>query len=375
MMYVIFVKINNNITNSILFNPIEFLKGVGPLRADLLKKELGIFTFRDLLEHFPFRHIDRTHVQRIQDITPQTDYIQVAGKLTGVELVGEKRAKRLVAEISDTSGVLGLVWFQGISWAQKSLKTGREYIVFGRAGYFQGVPQITHPEMEELTHDKHNGKPYLEPVYSTTEKLKAKGLGGRQIAHLVSALFAMLKESDIPENLPEGIRNSLQLESRFRAFAHIHFPPDSHLYQQALDRLKFEEFFLAQVRMGLIRAQRHRYSKGVIFEKVGDLFNTFYKHHLPFALTGAQKRVLKEIRNDTAFGKQMNRLLQGDVGSGKTIVALLSVLLAIDNGYQGCLMAPTEILAQQHYNSISGLLKGMPVYVSLLTGSTKKRKK
>ncbi|MEJ7735779.1 MAG: ATP-dependent DNA helicase RecG [Chitinophagaceae bacterium] len=374
-MYVIFAKINIPIANSVLFNPIEYLKGVGPLRADLLKKELGIFTFRDLLEHFPFRHIDRTHIQQIAGITPQTEYVQVAGRIHSIELMGEKRGKRLVVEIGDSSGVLELVWFQGINWVQKALTVGKEYIVFGKAGFFQGMPQITHPEMEELTHGKQDGKPFLEPVYPTTEKLKAKGLGGRQIANLVHALFIMLQESDIPENLPGDIRSSLQLTSRFNAYTHIHFPPDSHLYEQALNRLKFEEFFLAQIRIGMIRAQRHRYSKGVVFEKVGDLFNIFYKHHLPFALTGAQKRVLKEIRKDTAFGKQMNRLLQGDVGSGKTVVALLSILLAIDNGYQGCLMAPTEILARQHFNNISELLTGLPLCVRLLTGSTKSKDK
>lgn len=271
----------------------------------------------------------------------------------------------------DASGSLELVWFQGVPWIQKSLSVGSVYLIYGRVSFYQGKPQVTHPEMELYSEEKSDGKIHLEPVYPSTEKLKARGLGGRQIAKLTRTLFTSLSEKDIPENLPDELRHSLKLVPRFRAFSDLHFPPTFEAWEQALQRLKFEEFFIAQLRMQLVKMQRHRYSKGVVFGQVGDLFNRFYEQYLPFQLTGAQKRVIKEIRKDMGTGKQMNRLLQGDVGSGKTIVALLVLLLAIDNGYQGCLMAPTEILAQQHYTNITNLLKDLPVSVKLLTGSTK----
>jgi ATP-dependent DNA helicase RecG len=325
-----------------------------------------------LLEHYPLRHIDKTKINLIKEITPQTEYIQVAGRLQSLEIMGENRGKRLVAEIKDSSGVLELVWFQGISWVQKILQVGGDYLVFGRSGFFQGMPQMTHPEIEVYSKDNSEGKFFLEPVYPATEKLKAKNLGGRQIGKLTLGLFNQLQERDIPENLPAQVLKQFDFIPRYRAFRQSHFPANIESYEAAIKRLKFEEFFIAQLRLGLVRNQRHRISKGAVFAQVGDLFNNFYKNYLPFELTGAQKRVLKEIRNDTAHGRQMNRLLQGDVGSGKTIVALLCMLLAIDNGYQACLMAPTEILATQHYNSISDLLKELPVKVRLLTGSTKK---
>ncbi|HEY8389165.1 MAG TPA: ATP-dependent DNA helicase RecG, partial [Parasegetibacter sp.] len=356
--------------STILSSPIEYLKGVGPVRAELLKKELNIFTFRDLLEHFPYRHIDRTEVRLIRDITPQTEYIQVSGKLIHIEKIGERRAKRLVTELRDKSGSLELTWFQGITWMEKYLILGRDYLVFGKPGFFLGKPQIVHPEIE-LIEDKPDGKPFLEPVYPSTEKLKARGLNGRVIGKLTQALLAMLSPKDVPENLPEPILQKYQLISRFQAYDQIHFPKSPEMYQQALRRLKFEELFIAQIRMNLVKSNRHRYSKGVVFKQVGELFNTFYKNYLPFELTGAQKRVIKEIRTDTGQGRQMNRLLQGDVGSGKTMVALLAMLLAADNGYQSCLMAPTEILARQHFEGICELLKDMPVNVQLLTGSKK----
>jgi ATP-dependent DNA helicase RecG len=362
-------------TSTILSSPIEYLKGVGPLRADLLKKELGIYSFGDLLEHVPLRHVDKTKVNLIREINPQTDYIQVAGRIVSLDIIGEKRAKRLVAELKDSSGVLLLVWFQGINWVEKILQVGGDYLVFGKAGFFQGLPQITHPEIELFSQEKKEGSQFLEPVYPTTEKLKAKNLGGRQIGKLTLGLFSQIQERDIPENLPANILRQFDFIPRFRAFHQLHFPANLAAYDAAVKRLKFEEFFIAQVRMGLIRSQRHRVSKGVQFTQVGKLFNTFYKQYLPFELTGAQKRVLKEIRNDTAHGRQMNRLLQGDVGSGKTIVALLCMLLAVDNGFQACLMAPTEILATQHFHNISELLKDMPIKVELLTGSTKKAKR
>lgn len=355
----------------ILSSPIEYLKGVGPQRADLLKKELGIFTFRQLLEHFPHRHVDKTKVSLIRDIDSSTDYIQVSGKLTSVEVIGARKGKRLVAELKDSSGVLELVWFQGISWIEKKLRVGDQYLVYGKAGFFQNLPQITHPEIEELSTDKADVKNFLEPVYPCTEKLKARGLGGRQIGKLTHALLTLLREKDLSENIPQSILKQLSLIPRFQALHNIHFPQRQEDYEHAMLRMKFEEFFLAQVRLGLIRSQRHRFSKGVIFRQVGELFNGFYSENLPFELTGAQKKVLKEIRKDCGSGKQMNRLLQGDVGSGKTIVALLTMLLAADNGFQSCLMAPTEILARQHFRNIVNLLEGLPVNVRLLTGSTK----
>jgi ATP-dependent DNA helicase RecG len=358
-----------------LSSPIEYLKGVGPLRGDLLKKELGIFIFRDLLEHFPNRHIDKTKINRIGEITQYTDYIQVAGKLIDFEVIGDKRVKRLVGHLQDRSGVLELAWFQGINWVVKNLYVGSEYLVFGKTGFFNGKPQIVHPEIEVYVPAMADGKAFLEPVYPSTEKLKARGLNGRQIAKLTQALLSSLGPKDIEENIPDDIIHHLQLMDRYTAYGAIHFPQSQEEYERALYRLKFEEFFIAQIRMNLVRLQRHRVSRGLKFEKVGSYFNDFYQYHLPFQLTGAQKRVLKEIRNDTARGYQMNRLLQGDVGSGKTIVALLSMLLAADNGYQSCLMAPTEILAQQHYNGLSELLKEMPLEIALLTGSSKTRQR
>ncbi|MCO5242170.1 MAG: ATP-dependent DNA helicase RecG [Chitinophagaceae bacterium] len=361
--------------SSILSNPIEYLKGVGPVKGDLLKKELNIFSFNDLLTHFPYRHIDKTEIKKIGDLTPDLDYIQVAGKIVSCEIMGEKRGRRLVAELQDDTGSLELTWFQGINWIQKTIHIGQSFLVFGRLSYFMGSPQITHPEIEILTPEKKEGKNYLEPVYPTTEKLKVRGLNGRQIGKLMYTLVGLLHEKDIPENIPENIIQQLQLMPRYQAYLNIHFPANPLFYEKALARLKFEELFLAQVRLGLIRSNRHRYSRGVVFEQVKTLFHTFYASYLPFALTGAQKRVLKEIRQDTARGSQMNRLLQGDVGSGKTIVALLSMLLAADNGYQSCMMAPTEILARQHNESIRELLKDMPVQTALLTGSTPKAKR
>ena len=344
---------------------------MGPQKADLFKKELNIFTFGDLLDHFPFRHVDRTKINDIREITPQMDYAQLAVVLVSLEVAGQRQGKRLVAEVKDKTGTMELTWFQGLSWVQKSLEVGQSYLVYGRVSFYNGHPQIVHPETELLTRDQQPGKNYLEPVYSTTEKLKARGLGGRQIGKLTQLLMAMVHEKDLPENLPENILNQLKLISRFKAYRQIHFPQDIQEYDAAVKRLKFEELFLAQLRMNMLRNNRHRFSKGVVFEKVGEQFNTFYEKHLPFQLTGAQKRVVKEIRNDTARGKQMNRLLQGDVGSGKTIVAVLCMLLSADNGYQSCLMAPTEILAQQHFQTISDLLKNMDVPVEILTGSTK----
>jgi ATP-dependent DNA helicase RecG len=297
--------------------------------------------------------------------------VQIRGRLMSLEIMGENRSRRLVAQLRDESGIMELVWFQGVTGIEKMLVTGQIYLVFGKVSFFQNKPQITHPETEVFQETNSNGKPFLEPVYPSTEKLKTRGLGGRQIAKLMLQLFNMISERDISENIPMPVIESLNLMPRYQAFCNIHFPPDQDAYERALYRLKLEEFLMAQVRLGMVRSQRHRASRGVQFGTVGQLFNEFYDKHLPFALTQAQKRVIREIRKDTGSGRQMNRLLQGDVGSGKTIVALLVMLIAADNGYQSCLVAPTEILSQQHFASLQKLLKDLPVQCSLLTGSTK----
>ncbi len=285
--------------------------------------------------------------------------------------MGEGRGRRLTARLQDETGEIELVWFQGISWIQKAIEVGHQYLVFGKLGFFMSKPQIAHPEIENFTAQKADGKYYLEPVYPSTEKLKTKGLNGRSIGKLTYALLQILTEKDLPENLPDSLIQQYKFISHFQACRQIHFPATDKHYQHAVRRLKFEELFFAQLRLNLIKSTRHRFSKGLVFGQVGDLFNSFYKQYLPFELTNAQKKVLKEIRKDAGSGKQMNRLLQGDVGSGKTIVALMMMLIAADNDFQAVLMAPTEILAQQHFNSITELVKDMPVCVKMLTGSSK----
>lgn len=365
------LKIKIATRSSILSNPIEYLKGVGPLRADMLKKELQIFTFEDLLFYFPFKHIDKTKITSIATITPSMDFVQVRGRLISMEVVGEKRSRRLVAHLRDGSGMIELTWFQGINWVQKILSVGVDYVAYGRLGFFLGKPQLSHPEIETLKESNESGKSFLEPIYSVTEKLKARGLNGRALGKLLYQLFLVLEEKELPENLPHSIVLDEKLVSRFTALQQIHFPKNQQQYESAIRRLKFEELFLSQLRWGMMRAARHRFSRGIMFSKVGSTFNNFFHQYLPFPLTNAQKRVLKEIRQDMGNGTQMNRLLQGDVGSGKTIVALMAMLIAIDNGYQSCIMAPTEILANQHFDQFSGLLAELNVEVALITGSTK----
>ncbi|TAF55215.1 MAG: ATP-dependent DNA helicase RecG [Sphingobacteriia bacterium] len=354
-----------------LDTPIEWLKGVGPLRASLLQKELGIFRFADLLHHFPLRHIDKTQVHAIAQLKPDMDHVQVVGKLVDWELVGQKQGRRLVAHLKDETGTLELTWFQGVQWVQKTLVEGANYLAFGKLGFYNGRPQLVHPEWELFQPAKLASKTHLEPIYPSTEKLKSRQLNGRQIAALTKELFQQLQPHDLPENIPIAYRDALRLLPRFEAYAALHYPPSPAHYQKALERLKFEELFIAQMRLQLVKVQRNKTQRGVLFKTVGAFFNGFYQNHLPFALTGAQKRVVKEIRQDTGSGHQMNRLLQGDVGSGKTMVALLAMLLAADNGYQSCLMAPTEILCQQHFQSLSALLAPMGLQVGLLTGSVK----
>lgn len=341
----------------------------------MLRKELNIHNFRDLLEHFPIRHIDKTNVGTISSLQPQDDYAYVAGKLLSLDLLGDGRAKRLVGKLKDNTGIIELVWFQGISWVQKALIPGQSYLAFGKLGFFMGTPQIAHPDMEPYTPQKATGKQFLEPIYPSTEKLKARGLNGAALGKIMGEMLQKIQPKDLLENLPPHILQSYKLMGRYDANQQIHFPVSENSHQQALRRLKFEELFFAQMRINLIKLQRHRFSKGWLFDKVGERFNNFYKNYLPFELTNAQKNVLKEIRKDTATGRQMNRLLQGDVGSGKTMVALLSMLIAADNLFQSVLMAPTEILAQQHYISITTYLKDLPIEVALLTGSTPAKKR
>ena len=344
---------------------------MGPIKGDMLKKELHIFTFKDLLEHYPLRHLDKTAVQKIDSLSPEAEYVQVAGRLTGMTIMGEKNGRRLVAYLNDGSGELELTWFQGIGWVEKLLHIGHQYLVFGKLGFFNGRPQIVHPELENFTAEKASGKNFLDPIYPSTEKLKARGLNGRAFAKLTYPLLQQLSAKDLPENLPGHIIRQYRFIARWEAYCHIHFPVSAEMYNHAVRRIKFDELFFAQLRLGLIRSTRHRFSQGWVFDRVGDLFNIFYSTYLSFELTNAQKKVLKEIRKDMGSGKQMNRLLQGDVGSGKTIVALLSMLIAADNNFQSVLMAPTEILAQQHYISITESVKDLPIAIRMLTGSVK----
>ncbi|NLR64008.1 ATP-dependent DNA helicase RecG [Chitinophaga varians] len=354
-----------------LSNPIEYLKGVGPQKGELLRKEIGIHTFGDLLQYFPFRYVDRTKIDKIASLSGYEDFVQIRGRILRMEVIGENRGKRLVATFKDETGVIELVWFQGWQWMQKSLRENVAYLVYGRISVFNGVPQLAHPEMDLLTEEIASGKQYLEPVYSTTEKLKARGLTAKAIGKLTKTLLEQMSPAEVRENIPVEVLQQYRLMPRSRAYFKIHLPGNEDEAHQAQRRLKFEELFIAQIRICRLKIKRQKLSHGYVFGAVGESFNEFYNNHLPFDLTGAQKRVLKEIRMDTVHGRQMNRLLQGDVGSGKTMVALLTMLLAKDNGFQACLMAPTEILAQQHYKGLADLLQHMPVKIALLTGSIK----
>jgi ATP-dependent DNA helicase RecG len=333
-----------------------------------LRQELEISTFEDLLHHYPYRYADRTKLNKINDINPQMEYVQIAGTLVNIGEEGTGRGRRLAATLFDDTGRIELVWFQGAQWMKKTLKEGERYIVFGKVSLFNGLYNIAHPEIELWNAETSIAG--MQPVYSTTEKLRIKGITNRSFAKLTQALFERIQPGDIPEILPEEIIREYKLVNRFHALRWLHFPDteDHELY--ARYRMKWEELFISQLMIARLRLQ-HTAQQGWKFEKVGEHFNDFFKQHLPFELTNAQKRVLREIRQDTGSGKQMNRLLQGDVGSGKTIVAVMTMLLALDNGFQACIMAPTEILAQQHYFSISELLADMGIPVKLLTGSTK----
>ena len=349
---------------------IEFLKGVGPQRALLLNKELGIFTFSDLLQHFPFRYVDRTKFYTIKEASPDLPYIQLKGKITSMVVKGEKRRKHLAGRFDDSTGTIELKWFQGVKWISNSLRLNTEYVLFGKPTEFNGYLNIIHPELELASESSQLTSTAMQSVYSTTEKLKTKGIDSKGFLRLQKNLISILPSS-LPETLSNELITELRLIKRSEAYADIHFPPSVQKQKLAEFRLKFEELFFLQLRLLFSKLLRTEKYKGFYFPSVGAPFLDFFHNLLPFPLTNAQKKVIKEIRNDFNTGKQMSRLLQGDVGSGKTLVAVMSMLIAIGNGCQACLMAPTEILANQHFETISQLLSKMNIKISLLTGSTK----
>ncbi len=353
---------------------ITYLKGVGPKRGQLLQKELDIFTVKDLLYYFPYKYVDRSKFYKIAELTADDSYVQVRGRIVALREEGEGRKKRLTAVLHDGQNTMELVWFRGISWVKKTIKPGAEYVVFGKPNFFKGAVSMPHPEMElasKFSQKAYSGK--LQPYYSTTERLKKNYINSKLISELVANAFEKL--SEIPDFMPKYLLDRLGLTDLKTALKNIHFPPDQFALQKAQYRLKFDELFINQLSLIKQKKLRTERVKGFVFERVGDYFMRFYNEKLTFELTGAQKRVLKEIRRDFKSGRQANRLLQGDVGSGKTIVALMSMLIALDNGYQACLMAPTEILARQHYETFANMLEGLDVNVKLLTGSTKTRER
>ncbi len=358
-------------TPSFLDTPISYLKGIGPQRAEVLQKELFVFTYKDLITHYPFRYVDRTQFHSVREVTEDSAYYQLRGHIIEIDFVGEKKAKRLVAKFRDSSGVIELVWFQGAKWMAEKLKSNTEYVVYGKATSFMGRFNMAHPEVNIASPELLASQSSFQSVYNSTEKLKFKGLDSDGLRKCMRSLILQLNEQNIQETLTKTIIQDFNLLSKLEALKQVHFPDSKALLERAKFRLKFEELFYVQLRLLRSNLIRHQVTQGFVFSKVGDVFNNFYNHHLPFQLTNAQKRVVKEIRVDMGSGKQMSRLVQGDVGSGKTLVALLSMLLAIDNGFQSCLMAPTEILAKQHFETISELVKPLNLKVALLTGSSK----
>lgn len=355
-----------------LNNSVKFVPGVGEARAKLLEKELGIITIGDLLRHYPFRYIDRTRIYRIAEVNEsmESSLVQIRARVTGVGYAGTGRKQRFSAYVSDASGSAELTWFAGIKWIEKSVEVGREYLIFGRPSFYRGELQLAHPEMElvekALSRKAHSG---MQGIYPSTEKIGST-LGTKGFFNIIANAWSVTQEH-IAESLPDSLRAHYGLMSLREAIFNVHFPQSAEKLQQAQQRLKFDEFLGVQLSIQAQRTDRLTRRNGFLFPKVGDLFNSFFNERLPFALTGAQKRVIKEIRQDTVSGYQMNRLLQGDVGSGKTMVALMSMLLAVDNGFQACMMAPTEILARQHFATISRQTEGMNLRVAILTGSSK----
>ena len=361
---------------NLLHTSVEYLRGVGKQRAELLKSELGIEQYQDLLNLFPNRYIDRTKFYKINELQNNNAEVQLIGKIVNLRTVASAQQKqaRLVATFVDETGQMELVWFKGHKWISESLKLNESYVIFGKVNHFGGVFSMPHPEMDLLVDFNKAGHSNIQPVYPSTEKLTKRGVSNRVMRQLIHTVFEEVGYQFM-ENLPASIRKTLNLISKQEAMRNIHFPADQSMLTKATVRLKFEELFYIQlqlVRKNLLQKQKFQ---GMPFRKVGDAFMNFYNHHLPFPLTNAQKRVLKEIRADLGSNAQMNRLLQGDVGSGKTIVALMTMLLAVDNGFQACLMAPTEILATQHYQSISALLQNTGISVALLTGSSKTKER
>ena len=356
--------------SNLLHTPIEYLKGVGPSRGELLRKELGIHKYEDLINLYPNRYIDRTRYYKVNELQNTPAEVQLIGKIIHIKTVEQKRGKRLVATFIDETGQMELVWFQGHKWIRESLQLNVPLVIFGRCTSFNGVFNMAHPEIELLTEHEQSLRSAMQPVYPSTETLNNRGISNRVINKLMLQLFGET-QALFSETLPEYLIHELKLIPKREALFNIHFPMSTESLAKAQFRLKFEELFFIQLQLitkNLIRKQK---IKGHAFTNVGDYFNTFFQHHLPFDLTNAQKRVLKEIRNDMGNPAQMNRLLQGDVGSGKTIVAFMSMLLALDNGFQSCLMAPTEILANQHFIGLSELAKNLNINIKILTGSTK----
>jgi ATP-dependent DNA helicase RecG len=363
-------------SSNFLNTPIEYLKSVGPQRAELLKKELHIFNYSHLLTYYPFRYVDRTKFYKVKEINVDLPYVQLRGKITNTQMVGVKRAQRFVATFSDETGKLELVWFQGAKWIAEKIKPHltNEYVVFGKPTAFNGKFNIAHPEIEPVSEENTTLAPALQAVYHSTDKLKTRSLDTKGISKLQKALVQLIK-NNIPETLSKTIIDRYQLMSKEDAIKQIHFPQNPEMLRKSEFRLKFEELFFVQLKLLKQKGLREKTYKGFVFPKVGEYFNSFYNNYLPFELTNAQKRVIKEIRLDMGSGKQMNRLLQGDVGSGKTLVALMNMLIALDNGFQACLMGPTEILATQHFETISELLKPLDIKVGLLTGSKKAKER
>ena len=352
---------------------IKSLSGVGPQRASVLNKALNIYSLHDLLYYFPYKYVDRSRIYYIHEIDGTMPYIQLKGEILGFETIGEGRQRRLIAHFSDGTGIVDLVWFQGIKFLVGKYKVHQEYIVFGKPSVFNGRINIAHPDIDNASELKLSTMG-LQPYYNTTEKMKRSSLNSHAIEKMMSAVVQQLREP-LPETLSPAILAEHHLMPLTEALVNIHFPANPEILRKAQYRLKFEELFYVQLNILRYAKDRQRKYRGYVFETVGEIFNTFYAKNLPFELTGAQKRVLKEIRRDVGSGKQMNRLLQGDVGSGKTLVALMSMLIALDNGYQACMMAPTEILANQHFETIRELLYGMDIRVELLTGSVKGKKR
>ncbi len=353
-----------------LDTPIEYLKGVGPKRAELLRAELEISSFNDLLYFFPFRYIDRSRFHTIREVHGDMPYVQIRGTISDIQLHGKQRTTRMTATLRDATGTMELVWFRGFKWLKDAFKPGVEYIVFGKPVPFGPRFNIAHPEIEPVTPGAINQSSAMQPVYNSSEKLKSRGLDSKGIGKLVKNLLTLGKRH-IFETLPAGMLSSVKLMTRDEALSEIHFPSDDAGLKKARARLKFEELFFIQLNLLRHKLLRQEKAKSYVFTSIGDYFNGFFFNRLSFELTGAQKRVMKEIRSDTLSGRQMNRLLQGDVGSGKTVVAVMSMLMSLDNGYQACLMAPTEVLAFQHFESISATLTKLGIEVALLTGSTK----